>query len=98
MDTANISGERIKAVRKSRGLRQIELSAALAVDYDININATGICKIERNQRSLKDYQLRAIAQILEVSMDYLAGNSEVDTAGPSFGLQPNSPQSPSDGR
>ena len=80
MKATNVSGKRIKAIRRSKGLRQIELSAALAVDYGINISAAAICKIERNQRSLKDYQLRAIARILDVSMDYLAGNSDADTA------------------
>lgn len=74
MKTGNISGKRIKERRRAQKLAQVDLAAALAVEYDIDISQADISKIEHNQRILRDYELRAIAQVLEVSMDVLANN------------------------
>ncbi|MEM6840397.1 MAG: helix-turn-helix transcriptional regulator [Cyanobacteria bacterium P01_C01_bin.120] len=74
MKTGNISGKRIKERRRAQKLAQVDLAAALAVEYDLDISQADISKIEHNQRILRDYELRAIAQVLEVSMDALANN------------------------
>lgn len=76
MKTANISGEQIRIIRKSRGLKQIELVAALSVDHGIEITVADVSKIEHNQRGVRDYELWAIAQVFDVSMDDLISKQE----------------------
>ena len=63
----NLCGPRIKVVRELKKITQAELSAAMKVDFDINIDRSDISEIERKVRGLKDYELDAIAKILEVS-------------------------------
>jgi len=71
MQSANISGARIKQARERRGLDQVELAAALSVDYDIKIDQSGISEIERGARGIKDFELDAIARVLDVSPVWL---------------------------
>jgi transcriptional regulator with XRE-family HTH domain len=68
---ANISGEFIKELREKRGWGQVELSAALSVDYGIKIEQSDISEIERGARGVKDYELKALAQLFGVSVDWL---------------------------
>ncbi|NEQ47531.1 MAG: helix-turn-helix transcriptional regulator [Leptolyngbya sp. SIOISBB] len=75
MRIGNCSGSRIRARRKAQNMAQVELAAALAVEHELHaITQADISKIEQNQRSLKDYELRAIAHVLNTSMDELAGD------------------------
>lgn len=67
----NISGERIKLAREEKGLAQADLAAAMKVDFEIKIDRSDISEIERGVRGVKDYELEAIAQILEVSPVWL---------------------------
>lgn len=71
MPFANISGERIKQARERRGLDQVELAAALSVDYDIKLNQSDISEIERGARGIKDFEIDAIARVLDVSPVWL---------------------------
>lgn len=76
MAKANVSGERIKQAREERELTQIDLAAALEVDYDIKLDRSDISEIETGIRGIKDYELSAIAEILDVSLEWLVrGNS-----------------------
>ena len=68
---ANISGANIKKFRKQLELTQIDLAAALNVEYQINLDRSDISEIERGTRGVKDYELAAIAAIFEVSTDEL---------------------------
>lgn len=71
----NICGPRIRQARKKLGFDQSELAAALEVDYQIKLTQSDISEIERQQRSLKDFELdamvsdrlSAIARLLEVT-------------------------------
>lgn len=71
MEKANLCGERIKDARKQKGLGQVDLSAALDIDYGIKMDQSDISEIERGARGIKDYELNAIAEILDVSLEWL---------------------------
>lgn len=74
MEEANICGPRIKKVRLDKSVAQADLSAALEVDFGIHLSQSDISEIERQERSLRDYELDAISQILNVSPLYLLRN------------------------
>lgn len=67
----NICGARIRQVRRQYGLDQVELAAALNVDYGIKLEQSDISEIERQVRSLRDYELDAIAQVLDIDPVWL---------------------------
>lgn len=71
MEFANISGERIKEARRLRGLDQVELAAALSTDFEIHLNQSDISEIERKVRGIRDFEIDAIAYILDVSPTWL---------------------------
>ncbi len=72
----NISGVRIRQVRRQHGLNQVELAAALNVDYGIKLEQSDISEIERQVRSLKDYELDAIAKVLDIDPVWLLRGDE----------------------
>ena len=61
----NLVGSRVEAVRK-------ELLAQLQVN-GVDMNASGLSKLEGQIRFVTDVELVALADILEVSVDYLLG-------------------------
>lgn len=67
----NLSGRRIRDRRKELNMGQVELAAAMKVDFDIVIDQSDISEIERDVRGVKDYELDAIARILDVSPMWL---------------------------
>lgn len=71
MSTANISGSRIKQKREELGLDQSDLAATLRVDYQLHLSQSDISEIERRTRGIKDYELDAVARVLQVSPDWL---------------------------
>jgi transcriptional regulator with XRE-family HTH domain len=70
-DRQNISGARIRQVRLKNNLDQVELAAALNVDYGIKLEQSDISEIERQVRSLKDYELDAISKVLDIDPIWL---------------------------
>lgn len=68
----NFIGARVEAARKSKGIKQKELLAQLQVN-GVDMNASGLSKLEGQIRSVTDIELVALADILEVSIDYLLG-------------------------
>lgn len=68
----NLIGVRVEAARKSKGIKQKELLAQLQVN-GVDMNASGLSKLEGQIRSVTDIELVALADILEVSIDYLLG-------------------------
>jgi transcriptional regulator with XRE-family HTH domain len=70
-DKQNISGVRIRQVRLKNNLDQVELAAALNVDYGIKLEQSDISEIERQVRSLKDYELDAISRVLDIDPIWL---------------------------
>ena len=68
---ANICGEKIKGLREEANMKQVELATALEVEHQIEIDQSDVSEIERGVRGVKDYELKAIAEIFEVTTDWL---------------------------
>ena len=76
MRSANISGPRIKQARERMGWDQIELAAALEVDFQIKLDQSDISEIERQKRGIKDFELDAVSRLLGVSPEWLLRGDE----------------------
>ena len=76
MRKRNISGPRIKTAREKADTIQEDLSAALDIDYKIKLERSDISEIETQVRGVKDYELDAIARILDVSVEWLLRGDE----------------------
>ena len=63
---SNVIGDTIKNLRKLKKISRSALSNKLML-LGIDINSDGIYKIEKGRRILKDFELTAIAMVLEVS-------------------------------
>lgn len=70
--TRNVVGARVEARRKELGMKQKELLALLQ-ERNIEINASGLSKLEGQIRSVPDYELIALADALEISVPRLLG-------------------------
>lgn len=66
----NISEDRIHQARTSKRLSQESLAAKMQVS-GVVIEREAISKIETGDRFVADYELRAFAQVLGVSMEWL---------------------------
>lgn len=69
-------GERIRFVRQIKNIRQIDVSTALE-EYGIEISQSAIGKIERGERNLNVQELAAIAEILDVSVEWIVKGGEL---------------------
>ena len=67
----NLCGKRVKMARIEKDMKQIDLSAALSVDHDIEISQKAISRLERGVRPVNDVELVALANILDVSVAWL---------------------------
>ncbi len=63
---SNVIGDTLKNLRKLKKISRSALSNKLML-LGIDINSDGIYKIEKGRRILKDFELTAIAMVLEVS-------------------------------
>ena len=70
----NISGERIRQLRKANKLSQNQLAIKMQTEGVI-MEQDVISRIESGQRILVDYELYALAQIFKVSSDWIIGLS-----------------------
>lgn len=70
----NIVGRRVAEARIQfdPGLTQDALSGRLA-RLGIQLDRAAIAKIENNHRGVLDYELKALAQVLRVRVDWLLG-------------------------
>ena len=68
--TKNISGARIEQLRKERNMKQISLVAKMQL-LGVDINPSSLSKLEGQTRVASDIELKAISQILGVSMEEL---------------------------
>lgn len=71
----NIVGQRIEEKRKSIGMKQKDLLTQLQV-AGIDLNASGLSKLEGQIRSVTDKELIVIAKTLNVSVLWLLGLSD----------------------
>ena len=68
----NVSGERVRQKRIERKITQAELAARVQGE-GVTLEQDAISRIESGQRMVQDYELRALAEVLGASMDWLAG-------------------------
>lgn len=66
----NISGERIREARLKRRLTQADFAAQLQV-AGVTIERDSISRIEIGTRFVADFELLAIAKVLNVSIEWL---------------------------
>lgn len=70
LGTKNIVGAKIEQKRREMNLKQKEFLAQLQV-AGMDINASGLSKLEGQIRSVYDYELVIIASVLGVSVSWL---------------------------
>ena len=70
----NLIGARVEQARKELGMKQKELLAQLQVN-GVDMNASALSKLEGQMRSVNDFELVALANILNVSVDWLVGRA-----------------------
>lgn len=68
----NISGDRIREARLKKRLTQADLAARMQV-RGVTIEREAISKIETGDRFVTDYEFIIFAEVLGVSMEWLAG-------------------------
>lgn len=66
----NIIGENLKRLRKARKISQDQLSNKLSL-LGITLYQSDIFKIEHNERTVRDFELWGICQVLEISYEQL---------------------------
>lgn len=71
----NLCGERIRAARVKKRITQEDLAARLQVE-GITLERDCISRIEIGTRFVADYELKKLAQILGVSVDWLLEEPE----------------------
>jgi len=71
MKAKNLCGKRVKLARIGKDMKQVDLSAALSVDYDIEISQKAISRLERGIRPVNDVELVALSKLLGVTTTWL---------------------------
>lgn len=71
----NLVGSRIEKRRKEIGMKQKDLLTALQIE-GIEMNASGLSKLEGQLRKISDYELLAFSKILSISLNDLLGVEE----------------------
>lgn len=66
-------GKKIISLREQRGWTQRELANR------VNLNVSVMNRIEANERPVKDSELLNLANVLDVSTDYLLGRTNIPT-------------------
>lgn len=69
----NVSGERVRQKRTERKITAKQKLAARVQCEGVALEQDAISRIESRQRMVQDYELRALAEVLGASMDWLAG-------------------------
>lgn len=68
----NIVGAKIEARRKAINMKQKNLLTQLQIK-GIDLNASGLSKLEGQLRNVSDFELKALSEILGVSVNELLG-------------------------
>ena len=77
LGTRNICGARVELARQNLGMKQKELLAQLQ-GRGLDLNPSGLSKLEGQVRYVADYELAALADILHVPVDWLLGKEDVE--------------------
>lgn len=70
LGTRNIVGAKIERQRKSMNMKQKDLLTKLQIK-GIDLNASGLSKLEGQLRYVTDFELKAIAEVLGVTVNWL---------------------------
>ena len=73
----NLCGLRIKLARVEIGMNQLELATALSVDCDLDMDQNSISRLEKGNRFVKDFELVALAKILNKNPIWLLFGDDV---------------------
>ena len=68
----NIVGARVTEARKALGMKQVELLAKLQL-RGVDLSVPALSLLEGQKRPVSDIELNALADILQVSVDWLLG-------------------------
>jgi len=71
----NLIGARVTQARKSLGMKQVELLAKLQL-AGIDLSVPALSLLEGQKRPVSDIELNALADILNVSVNWLLGRTE----------------------
>ena len=71
----NLIGARVTAARKAQGIKQVELLAKLQL-AGVDMSVPALSLLEGQKRPVSDIELNALADILNVSVDWLLGREE----------------------
>ena len=71
--TGNVIGAAVQKARMAKGMNQVDLAAELSVNYGIELSQNLISKIESGRRPVRDKEIAAIAEILDVKPNDLFG-------------------------
>ncbi|MBR1779161.1 MAG: XRE family transcriptional regulator [Clostridia bacterium] len=69
---SNLIGERLTKNRKAMGLKQQEFIVQLQIN-GVDLSSSALSKIEGQHRIVTDKELSTIADVLNVTTDYLLG-------------------------
>ena len=72
LGTRNLVGERVSKKRKEIGMKQKDLLTQLQI-RGIELNPSGLSKLEGQVRSVNDYEIIALAEVLGLSVSWLLG-------------------------
>jgi len=73
----NLCGLRIKLARVEIGMNQLELATALNVDCGLDMDQNSVSRLEKNNRFVKDFELVALAKILNKSPMWLLFGDDI---------------------
>nr|DAK94963.1 MAG TPA: helix-turn-helix domain protein [Caudoviricetes sp.] len=71
----NVSGERVRQMRTKKRMTQADLAAKVQTTGVI-LEQDAISRIESGSRMVQDYELRALAEVLGVTSDWLMDEEE----------------------
>ncbi len=71
----NLIGKRVTEARMALGMKQVELLAKLQLT-GVDMSVPALSLLEGQKRPVSDIELNALADILEVSVDWLLGRDK----------------------
>lgn len=71
----NLVGARVTEVRLAKNMKQVELLRQLQLN-GVDISTPALSLLEGQKRPVTDIELKALANILDVSADWLLGREE----------------------
>ena len=71
----NLIGKRVTEARMALGMKQVELLAKLQLT-GVDMSVPALSLLEGQKRPVSDIELNALADILEVSVDWLLGRDD----------------------